>query len=299
MKRLSQATLLGVLVLFFYSSQIFASTGIDLHVNGHKVKAEPYTYMGGFTINGEESRGKYYLDVLPQIKEDRTYIPISTVTNILGADVSWVSPCVTINYHDTKIVLTIGQKEVIENGKRMILDVEPYLERGRIMVPLRFISETLGIGVNYQKDRHKIDLIFPEVKTDHVSISSIQKEYWMTMGSAISESKSNICISRIYEMFTKSKTKEVDEPEFFGIHFNLDEPQSYTLLNGYYFTDHMKNAVEKYEVYYELSSGMVTGNYALRDVLSSKWYQFTQEQYDEIIDLEHLGDWEEIMNNIV
>lgn len=299
MKRLSQMALLPVLVLFCYTSQIFASTGINLYVDGHKVATEPYTYMGGFAINGEESKGKYYLDVLPQIKDDRTYIPISTVTNILGANVSWISPCVTIDYHDTKIVLTIGEKEAIENGKKMTLDVEPYLERGRTMVPLRFISETLGIAVNYQKDKNKIDLIFPEVKKDHIPVSSIQKEYWMTMGSAISESKSNICISRIHDMFAKAKTKEVAQPEFFGIHSNLDEPKSYTVLNGYYFTDHMKKAVERYEVYYELSSGMMTGNYVLRDVLNSKWYQFTQEQYDAIIDLEHLGGWEEIINTIV
>ena len=297
MKRLSQMTFIGVLLLFCYTLQIFAQAGINLSVDGQKVATKPYVYMGALAIDGKESQGKYYLDVSPQIKGDRTYIPISAVTNILGADVSWVAPCVTINYKDTKIVLTIGKKEAIKNGKSIMLDVEPYLERGRTMVPLRFISETLGLTVNYEKN--EISLIFPQVKTEDLTLSSIQKEYWMTMGSAISQSTSNICISRIYDMFLKAKTKEVAEPEFFGIHPNLDEPKSYTVLQGYHFTNHMKNTVEQYEVYYELSSGRATGIYILRDVRSSKWYLFTKEQYDEIIDLEHLGAWEEISNTIV
>ncbi|TYQ16797.1 UNVERIFIED_CONTAM: Bacterial surface proteins containing Ig-like domains [Acetivibrio alkalicellulosi] len=58
-----------------------------------------------------------------------------------------------------KIVLTIGQLEVIVNGSTYYLDSEPFIkpEVGRTLVPVRFIAETLGAEITWiEKDRQVI-----------------------------------------------------------------------------------------------------------------------------------------------
>jgi len=165
------------------------------------------------------------------------------------------------------------------------------------MVPLRFISEAFGLTVNYKDNR--IDINFPKIKVNNTAVASIQSQYWMTMGSVISESKNNICISRIYDVLDRAKTKEILEPSLFGHYNSLDIPEVYNLSGKYCFTDNTNNIVEQYEIYYEASYGMNTGVYILRDVTNSKWYSFTQEAIYDILELEKLGDWHIISNTVV
>ncbi len=71
------------------------------------------------------------------------------------------------------IKLTVGQPTVLVNGKALILDVAPYLnvEAGRTLIPVRFISETLGAQVKWNQE------------TWQVTIISREKEIILTIGS--------------------------------------------------------------------------------------------------------------------
>lgn len=55
---------------------------------------------------------------------------------------------ITVN-QDLKVVLRIGSKTYLENGKSKQLAAAPYITSNRTQVPLRVIAESIGAGVNY------------------------------------------------------------------------------------------------------------------------------------------------------
>lgn len=62
-----------------------------------------------------------------------------------------------------KIVLQIGNQVAYVNDNPMFLPFPPFLEKGRTMVPLRFISEQRGAQVLWVKEENKAIIIYNEV----------------------------------------------------------------------------------------------------------------------------------------
>jgi len=89
-------------------------------------------------------------DVDPEIKSNRTMVPLRVISENLGAEVSWADNQVTLSKDNMKVILKLNSKEVIKNGEIELLDVETYIKDNRTMVPLRFIAETFGAEVNYK-----------------------------------------------------------------------------------------------------------------------------------------------------
>lgn len=53
-----------------------------------------------------------------------------------------------------KIILKIGSKVAIVDGKEVEMDVAPLILENRTFVPVRFVSEVLGCTINWnEKDR--------------------------------------------------------------------------------------------------------------------------------------------------
>jgi hypothetical protein len=76
----------------------------------------------------------------------------------MGADVGWdgATELVTIEKEDVEIKLTIGEKRAQVNGAWKTFDTSATLKNGRTMVPLRFISETLGAEVEWDNDSRTV-----------------------------------------------------------------------------------------------------------------------------------------------
>ena len=99
------------------------------------------------TINGE----KQSYDVMPVIENGRTLVPMRGIFEALGADIKWddATKTVTGTKDDVSVVLTIGNTDAKVNGKDVTLDVPAKIISDRTMVPVRFISESLGCTVNW------------------------------------------------------------------------------------------------------------------------------------------------------
>ncbi|HZG87378.1 stalk domain-containing protein [Paenibacillus sp.] len=89
------------------------------------------------------------LDVAPLIDRERTFVPVRFVVDALGGHVDWdaADKKVTIRKGGHFVELWIGQTEMIADGARIGSDVSPMLRGGRTMLPLRFVSEQLGLNV--------------------------------------------------------------------------------------------------------------------------------------------------------
>jgi len=91
------------------------------------------------------------LDVAPVIDKERTFVPVRFVVDALGGHVDWDAAAkkVTIRKGGHFIELWVGQEELIADGARAVSDAPPMLRSGRTMLPLRFVSEQLGLNVVY------------------------------------------------------------------------------------------------------------------------------------------------------
>jgi hypothetical protein len=54
--------------------------------------------------------------------------------------------------------ITIGDPEVTVNDHSRVLQVAPYIKRGRTMVPLQFLADTLDVTVTFNPDSGQICL---------------------------------------------------------------------------------------------------------------------------------------------
>lgn len=110
-------------------------------------------FMMGYDkmYENNESIETHTLETAPYTKNDRTMVPVRIISERFGAQVGWNGETnkVTIVKEDKTIVLTLGNTTAYVNGEATTLDAAPEEINGRTMVPLRFISETLGMKVKY------------------------------------------------------------------------------------------------------------------------------------------------------
>ncbi|NIK77503.1 hypothetical protein FHS15_002639 [Paenibacillus castaneae] len=81
----------------------------------------------------------------------RTQIPIRFVSEALGAKVVWdgKNKSATITHNGKKLVIYIGKKTYELDGQTKQMDTEALFNDTRTFVPLRFVSEGLGVSVNW------------------------------------------------------------------------------------------------------------------------------------------------------
>jgi hypothetical protein len=104
------------------------------------------------------------LDAAPKIVNGRTLVPIRFVAESFGATVTWdpIFKLVIITLDKNQIFLQIGTTFASVNGKKVTLDAAPMISGGYTLVPIRFISESLGADVQWESNTQTITIIYPK-----------------------------------------------------------------------------------------------------------------------------------------
>ncbi len=94
---------------------------------------------------------KLYCDQEPTMSNNRVLVPLRAIMEALGATVEWDPATETVNANkaDFNFSHPVGQWYAFANGKQINLDVPSENENGRILVPVRVISESLGANVSW------------------------------------------------------------------------------------------------------------------------------------------------------
>jgi hypothetical protein len=114
----------------------------------------------------------------PQTVTGRTMVPMRGIFEAIGAYVEYnpVLHRVNAKRENESIELRAGSKVAQKNGIEIELDVAPMTINGRMMVPLRFIAESLGADVSYTKQTNTVDIVtngeIPGVKPPPPSAST-------------------------------------------------------------------------------------------------------------------------------
>ena len=99
-------------------------------------------------------------DVPPVIVEGRTLVPVRGLLSAMGAEVTWDAPAAQVGVvlGDVHIRLTIGAATALVGDAAVPLDVPPRINEGRTLIPLRFVSETLGARVAWDEATQTINI---------------------------------------------------------------------------------------------------------------------------------------------
>ena len=95
----------------------------------------------------------------PMVKHKRVLVPMRAVLEKLGAQVSFDQDQlkVTALKNNKKIELWAGSRHAMVNDEEVLFDTALSVEGGRVMVPLRFLSEHLGAAkVHWDKNSRTV-----------------------------------------------------------------------------------------------------------------------------------------------
>ena len=100
-------------------------------------------------LNGKELA----FDTEPEIKNGSLFVPLRSIFEELGAEVEWIAARqeAYLTSGSEEICLKVGSAVAIHNTDVTLLTDAPYLKEGRTMIPLRYLGESLGYDVIWDK----------------------------------------------------------------------------------------------------------------------------------------------------
>ena len=138
---MKKIALMLFMLILLVGNVCFAADGeaVTVYVNGVKVET----------------------DVPAVIVSDTTMIPFRAIFNALGIsdeNIVWSEKSQHIEARDGNnyIFMAIGSTGAIVNNSLTTLNTAPYIENGRTMVPVRFVSEALGALVEWDGEKGSV-----------------------------------------------------------------------------------------------------------------------------------------------
>ncbi|WP_334074124.1 MULTISPECIES: copper amine oxidase N-terminal domain-containing protein [Paenibacillus] len=242
-------------------------------------------------------------DVKPEIKNNRTMVPLRVISENLGARVNWSDSKIVLTKSKVKLILQLNSNTAVKNGETVPLDAKPYLKNHRTMVPLRFIAEVFGCMVSHSNSAVTIET--KPLVIDGVKVKTLQQELYMTMGGIVNHINGNAYNEAIYNLFVENKGKKVEEPAVYSSHAGHLAPGDYYKAGQYDFLDQEGNSIKRFDIYTKVRS--MDDVDQVREVLIyeanvNQWYMFNDKAHREILEFidtaSNNGFLTEISNNV-
>lgn len=112
------------------------------------------------TVDGEKTT----MDAAPDLKNDRTMLPIRAVAEAAGAEVDYDAASKTVlitGAYGDEIECPVGADTMKVNSNAMELDSAAYIKEGRTYVPVRAVSEALSMDVEWDQKTSTVTLTAP------------------------------------------------------------------------------------------------------------------------------------------
>ena len=188
MKKKLALLLIFTLTLTLFSIPAFASDEIKLEINGNIVTPS----------------------VAPVIENGTTLVPLRIISENLGATVEWDGTVRQVNIakDETKIVLTIDKTTAIVNDMDTTLLLAPKIINGSTMVPIRFVSENLGVYVNWDSSSRTVQISATNDFTKPEAETPVQTTVTTGQKNALEKAKSYLSIMNF------SREGLIDQLEF-------------------------------------------------------------------------------------
>ncbi|MDY3972296.1 MAG: carbohydrate-binding domain-containing protein [Clostridia bacterium] len=140
-------------------------------------------------------------DVQPEIIDDRVMVPMRAIFEAFGAMVKWDgdSQTITAKKKSKTISMTIGNTDMTKNDETYSFDTAPVIEDGRTLVPVRAVSDMLGLDVEWEDSDKTVTITTPTEEEDDSwkeNTGTINLDTMETTGDGVSVSDNIITISK-------------------------------------------------------------------------------------------------------
>lgn len=100
------------------------------------------------------------LSTPPILYHDFTMVPLREMLEKLGAKVDWIqeTQTIAIKKGDIDIQLVLDSPYALINYQQTTLDVPPIMRNGLTYIPLRFVSESLGLKMNWESKTQTVNI---------------------------------------------------------------------------------------------------------------------------------------------
>ena len=140
------------------------------HASAVQVARAPKTVVGTRTMRNSHLKTfdvafdntQIAFDVPPRIENGMPLAPFRAIFEHSGGTVKWYGESKTVRAinNSKEIEIHIGENEALVNNQKVKLDAKAYIDRGRTIVPLSFVKDSMDVKVTY------------DAQTGHVLIES-------------------------------------------------------------------------------------------------------------------------------
>jgi len=158
-------------VILSLNLNIFRSTILaDIKTIILEIDSE-YMIVNGVSVKIDAQNSK------PFIHNGRTLVPMAGIFDALSATYKWdgETRSVTAQKEKTAIYLEIDNPTAYKNGEPVLLEIAPIIKNDKTMIPLRFVSESLGAEVLWDNDARTITITSEEISSEITSAESSDK----------------------------------------------------------------------------------------------------------------------------
>jgi hypothetical protein len=120
------------------------------------------------SINGND------VDVQPSplIQAGRVFVPLRGVFENLGATVVYSNGQINATGNGRDISLQIGSTQATVDGQAQTIDVAPFIVGASTYVPLRFVSQALGAGVQWDENDRMVEISLSGAQPENLAVPS-------------------------------------------------------------------------------------------------------------------------------
>lgn len=119
------------------------------------------TKTGTYTLREDGKTLEKLMEVKPLIKDDRTFLPLRALAEILDAKVIWNEATRTASFTReglTALIQIDGKKIVLSNGETIELESKALNINGRIYLPLVYVGQVFGLTSGNSLDGEDQDI---------------------------------------------------------------------------------------------------------------------------------------------
>lgn len=111
----------------------------------YEAQAAQESHSIAVSLNGQPMA----LSVPPRLAGSTMMVPLRDIGEALGVEIRWQEGSQTAEAakDGRSIQMTAGSREAVRDGQTVLLDEAPLLEGGKLLVPLRFFSESFAFNV--------------------------------------------------------------------------------------------------------------------------------------------------------
>ena len=182
--------------IFKRAVSITAAAAVTVTLCGGCTAAESGTDGIKVTYDGQTIE----LDAAPEIINDRVMVPMRAIFEAFGAKVKWdgESKTITSKKKSKTITMTIDSCDMTKNDETYTFDTAPVIENGRTLVPVRAISDLLGLNAEWDEGSRTVVITTPADEDDNEwekNTGTIDLDKMSVIGDGVSVSGKVITIT--------------------------------------------------------------------------------------------------------